>query len=61
VGQSVSYAEDGQPEIWKGRYEIVRLDHRREEPQYAITNADQSYDRIVHEHELREDLGVRGR
>jgi hypothetical protein len=61
VGQAVSYAEDGQAEIWKGGYEIVRLDDPREEPQYAVRSADQSYDRIVHEHELREDLGARGR
>lgn len=61
VGQAVSYAEDGQPEVWKGGYEIVRLDDPRDEPQYAIRNADQSYDRIVHEHELREDLGARVR
>lgn len=61
VGQAVSYAEDGQPETWKGGYEIVRLDDPRDEPQYAIRSADQSYDRIVHEHELREDLGARAR
>jgi hypothetical protein len=61
VGQSVSYAEDGQPEVWKGGYEIVRLDDPRHGPRYAIRSADQSYDRIVHEHELREDLGARGR
>jgi hypothetical protein len=61
VGQSVSYAEDGQPKIWRGGYEIVRLDDPRDEPQYAIRSADQSYDRIVHEHELREDLGARVR
>ena len=61
VGQAVSYAEDGQPETWKGGYEIVRLDDPRHEPQYAIRSADQSYDRIVHEHELREDLGARVR
>ena len=61
VGQSVSYAEDGQPEIWKGGYEIISLDDRGKGPQYAIRNADQSYDRIVHEHELREDLGARVR
>ena len=61
VGQAVSYAEDGQPETWKGGYEIVRLDDPHREPQYAIRSADQSYDRIVHEHELREDLGARGR
>ena len=26
AGQPVSYAENGQPDIWKGGYEIVRLD-----------------------------------
>jgi hypothetical protein len=61
VGQAMSYAEDGQPETWKGGYEIVRLDDPRDEPQYAVRSADQSYDRIVHEHELREDLGARSR
>lgn len=61
VGQAVSYAEDGQPETSRGGYEIVRLDDPQDEPQYAIRNADQSYDRIVHEHELREDLGARTR
>jgi hypothetical protein len=61
VGQAVSYAEDGQPEIWKGGYEIVRLDDPHHGPRYAIRSADHSYDRIVHEHELREDLGARGR
>jgi len=61
VGQAVSYAEDGRPEIWRGGYEIVRLDDPRDEPQYAIRSADQSYDRIVYEHELREDLGARAR
>ena len=61
MGQAVSYAEDGQPETWKGGYEIVRLDDPHREPQYAIRNADQSYDRIVHEHELREDLSARVR
>jgi hypothetical protein len=61
VGQAVSYAEDGQPETWKGGYEIVRLDDPHHGARYAIRSADQSYDRIVHEHELREDLGARGR
>jgi hypothetical protein len=61
VGQAVSYAEDGQPEIWRGGYEIIRLDDPRDEPRYAVRSADQSYDRIVHEHELREDLGARAR
>jgi hypothetical protein len=62
VGQPVSYSEDRKPEAWRGGYEIVKL-HRTgtREPQYAIRNADQSYDRIVREHELREDLGSRGR
>ena len=62
VGQPVSYAEDGRPEIWAGGYEIIALgDPRASEPQYAIRSADQSYGRIVHEHELREDLGARVR
>ena len=61
VGQAISYAEDGQPESWKGGYEIIRLDDPQREPLYAIRSADQSYDRIVHEHELREDLGARSR
>ncbi len=62
VGQPVSYAEDGKPEIWKGGYEIVMLcDSSACEPQYAIRSADQSYDRIVREHELCEDLGARVR
>jgi hypothetical protein len=62
VGQAVAYAEDGKPEAWRGNYEIVEL-HRlgTGEPQYAIRNADQSYDRVVREHELREDLGARVR
>ena len=61
VGQAVSYAEDGQPETWKGGYKIVRLDDLHHGPRYAIRSADQSYDRIVHEHKLREDLGARAR
>ena len=59
VGQPVSYAEDGRPDTWQGGYEIIRLEHPLDEPQYAIRSADQSYDRIVHQHELREDLGAR--
>ena len=61
VGQPVSYGEDGRPDIWKGGYEIVRLDDPLHELRYAIRNADQSNDRIVHERELREDLGARSR
>ncbi len=62
VGQPVSYAEDGKPPLWKGGYEIMRLHPvGNGEPQYAIRNSDQSYDRIVHEHELCEDLGARVR
>ena len=62
VGQPVSYAEDGRPDTWQGGYEIIRLEHPLGEPQYAIRSADQSYNRIVHQHELREDRGapVRG-
>ena len=49
-------------DTWVGGYEIVgRFDPGGCEPQYAIRNADQSYDRIVQEHELRKDLGVRTR
>ncbi len=60
VGQSVSYAEDGQPEAWTGGYDIIELsDLGSREPQYVIRNAGQSYDRVVEEHELRDDLGAR--
>lgn len=62
VGQQVSYAEDGEPHVWNGGYEIVRFHPPgQDEPQYAIRSADQSYDRIVFEHELCEDLGARVR
>jgi len=61
VGQAISYAEDDKPEIWRGGYEIVGLDDPRREPQYTIRSADQSHDRVVREHELREDLGARVR
>jgi len=61
VGQPVSYAEDGRADPWEGGYEIIRLEDPLYEPQYAIRSAEQSYDRIVHEHELREDLGSRVR
>jgi hypothetical protein len=62
VGQPVSYAEDGKPHLWNGGYEIVRLRPAgTDEPQYVIRNADQSYDRIVREHELCADLGARMR
>ena len=61
VGQPVSYAEDGRPDTWQGGYEIIRLEHPLDEPQYAIRSADQPYNRIVHQHELREDLGARVR
>ena len=62
VGQPVSYADDGEPDNWKGGYEIIELpapvDH---EPQYVIRNADEPYNLVVQEHELREDLGARVR
>jgi hypothetical protein len=62
VGQAVTYAEDGKAEVWEGGYEIVALyGVRDKDPRYAIRNADQSYERIVREHELRENLGARER
>ena len=61
VGQPVSYSEDGRPEKWRGGFEILRLEKVSLEPQYAIRNASQSYDRVVFQHELREDLGSRAR
>jgi hypothetical protein len=61
VGQHVSYAEDGIAWPWKGGYEILALvPIGTQGPQYRIRNADQSYDRVVDEHELTEDLGARG-
>jgi hypothetical protein len=63
VGQHVSYAENYSPsDFWMGGYEIVSLlpaGHR--EPQYQVRNSDQSYDRVVWESQLQEDLGVRER
>jgi hypothetical protein len=62
VGQHVSYAEDGIAWPWRGGYEIVALlPAMAHEPRYQIRNADQSYDRVVREQELTEDLGARGR
>jgi hypothetical protein len=61
AGQSVSYSDGGGSGSWEGGYEIVRLEGPAGEPHYAIRSADQSYDRIVQQHELREDLGARVR
>jgi hypothetical protein len=62
VGQHVSYAESGTAGSWKGGYAIVALlPNGADEPQYQISNADQSYDRVVQEHELTEDLSARER
>jgi hypothetical protein len=62
VGQHVSYVEDGTSGPGKGGYAIVALvPNRADEPQYQISSADQSYDRVVREHELTEDLGARER
>ena len=62
VGQPVSYADRAKSDIWVGGYEIVgRFDPGGRKHQYAIRNADQSYDRIVQQLELREDLGARTR
>jgi hypothetical protein len=55
VGQHVSYAEDGIAWPWKGGYEILALEPiGTQGPQYRIRNVDQSYDRVVDEHELTE-------
>src|SRR5215210_5796753 len=57
AGQHVSYAEHGTRGPWKGGYAIVALlPHGADEPQYRISHADQSYDRVLWEHELTEDL-----
>ena len=62
AGQHISYAEHGPAGPWKGGYAIVALlPHGADEPQYRISHADQSYDRIVREHELTEDLKTWGR
>jgi hypothetical protein len=62
VGQHVSYAEDGTAWPWMGGYEILGLlPVGVHEPKYQIRNTDQSYDRVVQEHELTADLGARGR
>ncbi|WP_133239246.1 hypothetical protein [Microvirga sp. KLBC 81] len=63
VGQPVSYAEIHPPhDIWRGGYEIVfLLPAGDREPQYQIRSADQTYDRVVGESQLQEDLGARGR
>jgi hypothetical protein len=60
VGQPVAYADDGTPDTWQGGYEIIELpDPTDHEPQYVIRNANDTYNLIVQEHELREDLGAR--
>jgi hypothetical protein len=62
LGQAISYAEDGKPETWQGGYQIVNApDLIHGEAKYTIRNADETHDRIVKEHELREDLGSRTR
>jgi len=63
VGQHVSYAEAYPPhDVWSGRYEIVFLLAAGDrEPQYQIRSDDQTYDRVVGESQLQEDLGARGR
>ena len=63
AGEPVAYAEDGQTKRrWQGGYEIVRLLNGRDgEPQYEIRSANQSYGRMVKEHELCKELGSRYR
>jgi hypothetical protein len=59
VGQHVSYAEDGIAWPWRGGHEIMALlPVGGDEPKYQIRSADRSYDRVVQEHELAEDLSV---
>lgn len=62
VGQRVSYAESYPPnDVWRGGYEIVfLLPTGSREPQYQIRSADQTYDRVVGESQLQEDLDARG-
>jgi hypothetical protein len=60
VGRPVSYADDSEPSTWKGGYEIIELPvPADDERQYVIRNANESYNLVVQEHELREDLGAR--
>jgi hypothetical protein len=58
AGQHVRYAEDYSPNaIWRGGYEIVfLLPAGDREPQYQIRSADKTYDRVVGEAQLQEDL-----
>ena len=60
VGQFVSYAEDHSAnETWRGGYKVVfLLPAGDREPQYQIRSADQTYDRVVGESQLQEDLGA---
>jgi hypothetical protein len=62
VGQATSFAEDGKPESWRGGYQIVNAsDVAAGEAQSTIRSADETHDRIVKEHELRDDLGAHTR
>ncbi|MEZ0171200.1 hypothetical protein [Microvirga sp. TS319] len=63
VGPHVSYAEAYPPhDVWSGRYEIVfLLPAGDREPQSQIRSDEQTYDRVVRESQLQEDLGARGR
>jgi len=63
VGQHVSYTDNSSPnDFWMGGYEIIfLLPAGNREPQYQIRSVDQSYDRVVGESQLQEDLGARGR
>jgi hypothetical protein len=61
VGQHVSYAEDSSPsKIWLHGYEIVALlPTGNREPQYQIRSDGQTYDQVVWESQLQEELGRR--
>jgi hypothetical protein len=61
VGQPVSYADNREPGTWKGGYEIIGLPVAAPDDavHYLIRNANEPYNLVVQEHELREDLGAR--
>lgn len=61
VGQHVSYAEDySLNRIWLSGYEVVSLlPAGNREPQYQIRTDDQTYDQVVWESQLQEEIGRR--
>lgn len=62
VGQAASCTEEGDPEDRKGVCEVVDTsDPAGSGARCTIRSADETHDRVVKEHELREDLGSRSR